>query len=192
MERVRILQVEGSVIVDAQIVPMSSKHIADYNTFWKSRLITSIEEDSHWEWKNKFKDTFTVNYQRFALEYNQITQGLMILETDLHCSRPDLSKNLVYVEYLSTAPWNRKSLQNPPDYKGVGSTLLGFAINLSLDLEYKGRIGLHSLPNAESFYRKFGMKDLGYDPEYYNLKYFEISAHDIQEIIQKQELRGKT
>jgi hypothetical protein len=84
MERVRILQVEGNIIVDAQIVPMTSKHIADYNTFWKGRLITSIEEDSHWEWENKFKDTLSSNYERFALECKQITQGLMITELDYH------------------------------------------------------------------------------------------------------------
>jgi hypothetical protein len=51
MEHVKILQVSGVLVVDAQIVPMSSKHIADFDTFWKSKLITSIEEDRHWEWK---------------------------------------------------------------------------------------------------------------------------------------------
>jgi hypothetical protein len=185
MEQVKILRVSGNLAVDAQIVTMSSKHIDDFDKFWKSELITSIEEDAHWEWKKKFEETFSINYERYAIECQEITQGLMILEIDLHRSRIDPHKNLVYVECLATAPWNRKSFKDLIIYKGVGSVLLGFAINLSVELEYKGRIGLHSLPNAELFYQKLGMKSFGSDPEYKGLKYFELSANAAQEIIQR-------
>ncbi|MEH1830576.1 MAG: GNAT family N-acetyltransferase [Nostoc sp.] len=118
----------------------------------------------------------TKTYERLALECEAITQGLMILE--LYCYRSLLAstKNLVYVDYLTIAPWNRRSIENPPMYKGVGSSLLKFAIEHSFDLDYKGRIGLHSLPGAENFYAKFGMVDLGYDSNKQGLRYFEISS----------------
>ncbi|WP_375469314.1 hypothetical protein [uncultured Nostoc sp.] len=87
----------------------------------------------------------------------------MILELDCYRSLLESTKNLVYVDYLTIPPWNRRSIENPAMYKGVGSSLLKFAIEHSFDLNYKGRIGLHSLPGAENFHRKFGMVDLGYD-----------------------------
>ncbi|MEH2393829.1 MAG: GNAT family N-acetyltransferase [Nostoc sp.] len=68
-------------------------------------------------------------------------------------------------------------------YKGVGSSLLKFAIEHSFYLDYKGRLGLHSLPGAENFYRKFGMVDLGYDSNKQGLRYFEISSDQAEKIL---------
>ncbi|MEH1889559.1 MAG: hypothetical protein V7K92_08885 [Nostoc sp.] len=87
----------------------------------------------------------------------------MILELDCYCSLLESTKNLVYLDYLTIALWNRRSIENPPIYKGGGSSLLKLAIERSFDLDYKGRICLHSLPGAENFYRKFEMVNLGYD-----------------------------
>ncbi|VTR96316.1 Uncharacterized protein OS=Methylomonas sp. FJG1 GN=JT25_10440 PE=4 SV=1 [Gemmata massiliana] len=36
-----------------------------------------------------------------------------------------------------------------------------------------GRVGLHSLPQAEDFYNRCGMTRIGPDPHYYDLVYFE-------------------
>jgi hypothetical protein len=58
----------------------------------------------------------------------------------------------------------------------VGSILLGTAINLSHDEGFGGRLGLHSLPQADSFYRdKLGMTELGPDISKQNLRYFEMT-----------------
>ena len=64
---------------------------------------------------------------------------------------------------IAKAPWNRISLKNPPDYKGVGLTLLSFARQRSKELGYEGRVGLHALPKAEKFYKKRGMINFGID-----------------------------
>jgi hypothetical protein len=51
------------------------------------------------------------------------------------------------------------------------------AIRMSLNCGYGGRIGLHSLPTAEPFYRdKLGMSDFGPDGNYGQLCYFEFEA----------------
>jgi hypothetical protein len=71
------------------------------------------------------------------------------------------------------APWNRVKIQNPPRYRNVGTSLLNFARIRSLDLGYKGRIGLHSLPDAVQFYDKQKMQNLGEDEDYDNFVYFE-------------------
>ena len=50
------------------------------------------------------------------------------------------------------------------------------AVELSLAEGFKGRIGLHSLPQTARFYRTVcGMADLGPDPSYHNLGYFEMT-----------------
>jgi len=43
----------------------------------------------------------------------------------------------------------------------------------SEELGYGGLVGLHSLPNAEKFYRKMGMLEGGTDAAKENLTYFE-------------------
>jgi uncharacterized protein YerC len=49
------------------------------------------------------------------------------------------------------------------------------AVSMSFDEEFDGRIGLHSLPTVEKFYRDVcGMTDLGIDAT--RLRYFEMTA----------------
>ncbi|MCU0546876.1 MAG: GNAT family N-acetyltransferase [Oscillatoriaceae cyanobacterium Prado104] len=88
---------------------------------------------------------------------------------------------MVYIRALATAPWNRPAITNSPTYKGVGGNLIDFAIARSEELGYRGRIGLHALPGALTFYRKLrvGLLDCGPDPEEPdNLNYFETLRTD--------------
>ena len=60
------------------------------------------------------------------------------------------------------------------------------AIALSQELEFKGRIGLHSLPQANSFYANTcGMSDLGMDPDHLGLRYFEMTSEQAEAFIAK-------
>jgi Acetyltransferase (GNAT) domain len=180
--KLKLLRVSDSKKIDADVLDLSDKHLADFDTFWLPRLHDS-EEDSHWDWRKKSLFLSTLNYEKHALECENITQGLMILEIDYHHSRLEPGKNLVYVDYLATAPWNRPSIQDPPMYRGVGTALLMFAIKRSFDLEYKGRVGLHALPLAEKFYKKIGLVDFGADAEKQGLSYFELSVNEALKII---------
>ena len=73
-------------------------------------------------------------------------------------------------------PKNRYWRGGQPRFSGVGTLLLASAIQLSIDEEFAGRIGLHSLPQADAWYVKCGLTDLGPDPnEKQNLKYFEMT-----------------
>ncbi len=175
-ETVKLFRVCDTKVVDSDLLDLSPKHLADFDTFWKARLQPSNAEDRHWDWVNKYLQLVTPNYERYALECESITQGLMILELDCHRSRLESGQSLVYVDYLATAPWNRSSIQNLPSYKGVGTALFTLAIKRSFDLGYKGRLGLHALPLAEAFYSKLEMVDFGNDADKQNLKYFELSS----------------
>jgi hypothetical protein len=93
--------------------------------------------------------------------------------------------NLVYVHFVEAAPWNRTVL-GKPRFRGVGSVLVGSAVEASLEAGYHGRIGLHSLRQADGFYRdSCGMTDLGPDSEYFNLRYFEMSDTQAIEFMNK-------
>lgn len=53
---------------------------------------------------------------------------------------------------------------------------LTFARLRSVELGYGGRVGLHSLPNAEGFYEQLQMSDYGPDLEKNGLVYFEYGV----------------
>jgi hypothetical protein len=80
---------------------------------------------------------------------------------------------VVYIEALASAPWNRKTIQKPPELKGVGTVLLNFARFRSLNLGYEGRVALHALPGAERFYDSRNMMNFGADADKEDLIYFE-------------------
>ena len=83
---------------------------------------------------------------------------------------------LVYVDYLATAPWNLPGLVASPRFTRCGAALVWTALRYSVSLGLAGRLGLHSLQGAEGFYRdKLKMTDMGIDPAYENLRYFEMT-----------------
>ena len=140
-------------------------------------------EDSHWQWGRKsiaaIEDPLT--FDIYVLECVGNTQAVMRVRKGglkCQCRHPDHTREaLIYLDFLSTAPWNRPKLVSEPIYKGCGRILVSTAVSLSIDEELKGRIGLHSLPNAEAFYRdQIGMTDFGPDKDCNGLRYFELPA----------------
>lgn len=165
----------SSNTVSATIVRLSDNHINNFIDMWLPILKDSNQEDSHWNWRLKNNIFSDESYEKYALVSNDITQGLMIIVTSNYYSRQQGNKPIVYVDSLATAPWNRPSIQNPPQYKAVGSAMITFAIMRSFELNYDGLIGLHSLPAAEGFYQRLNMHNYGSDPNKQNLNYYELN-----------------
>ena len=117
-----------------------------------------------------------MTYRILGIECGGQIQGLMLIALGEDCRiESQKGKNLVYVDYLSAAPWNSKATAATPKYKLVGKVLLQAAIEISEDEGFKGRIGLHSLPQSEPWYINCGMTDLGIDADYQKLRYFEMT-----------------
>lgn len=134
--------------------------------------------DHHWNWRTLILSTRggTTQDSFCLLALDQI-QAIMTVDLSKRARIPEqLNQHLVYVDYLAVAPWNRTAIQKPVLFKGLGKIMLGVAVSLSIDEEWDGRIGLHSLPQAEGFYGVCGMSDLGIDREYENLHYFEFTG----------------
>ena len=156
------------------------KHLDDHEDHWKPQIFALNEEHGHWDWGAKMaRCAGQLRYESFAIECAGITQGLMIVDTIKRCRiGTQANKHLVYIEYLETAPWNRGAQPTGHYFKGVGVVLIAAAIQLSIDEGNNGRIGLHSLPQADRFYRdRCQMTDLGPDVSYpgFPLRYFEIT-----------------
>lgn len=169
---------------------LDQKNFDDFDRLWKPMLekraaeVHSLTEaananvqDVRWDWVGKAKvAAMMMGQETFAVECGE-TQGLMLVNLN-GFGLLDMQKGreLVYVELLATAPWNRHKLVASPRYKGVGRILIATAISLSIESGFSGRLGLHSLPQSESWYRnEAGFTDLGLDAPK-RMHYFEVTV----------------
>jgi hypothetical protein len=131
-------------------------------------------EHAHWDWRNKTDSVEAGEHLLIAVECEAEPQGLMAVP---RTPRPALTspRHLVYVDYLESAPWNLRAFTPTPRFLGVGTVLLAESVRLSIEMGLEGRIGLHSLPQAEPFYAKCGMTRVGVDPNYFELPYYEFA-----------------
>jgi len=141
----------------------------------------------HWNWREKYDATEEyLAYRMFGIECQSQVQGLMLALTAGKNSQiaSQRGRPLVYVHFLAAAPWNLASIVAEPRFSLVGSILVAAAIHLSIEEEFQGRIGLHSLPQSDDWYRKTcGMTDLGPDQTVENLRYFEMTPEQASEFL---------
>lgn len=137
-------------------------------------------EHAHWDWRNKAPSVEAGIHLLVAIECDGAPQGVMAVQRMPLRSR--LSEgHVVYVDYLETAPWNLKRPGESARDLGGGTVLIAEAVRLSLEQGLDGRVGLHSLPQAEPFYAKIKMTRVGIDEDYYDLAYFEYTASQAAE-----------
>lgn len=190
--RVYLKQLSTGQLVEASLLDeVTDRHLALWSGAWQSalqaycasRALRDKPEDHHWDWKWKANEWRPMlGYHSFAITCEGELQGLM-LACDFKSARlqAQFGKPIVYVEFLATAPWNRKEIQNPPRYVGVGTIMVAAAVEVSWELGYRGRVGLHSLPRAEDFYRdKCGMSELGKDAAHQGLMYYEMTDNQAE------------
>lgn len=132
----------------------------------------------HWDWSKKGPDLKLLESSGFVIEFEGATQGVMLTKTASYVSHLEKGKPLVYIDYLESAPWNWsiQDLGQRSEYRGVGSVLFYTAILQSEQEGFHGRVGLHALPQAESFYAGSvcRMTQIGPDPNKQNLPYYEL------------------
>jgi hypothetical protein len=156
----------------------------------ESRVDRSLWPQSrHWNWRGKAQDVGgKLANPCFSVMCGGLTQGMMVLNT-LPSARmgSQTGKSMVYLEYLEVAPWNRRHAPTDvPRYQAVGSILMRAAIEFSRQEGFKGRIGLHSLPQSNDWYANTcGMTDLGVDAAHQNLRYFEMTPEIARAFIEK-------
>jgi len=169
---------------------LDDKTFEDFETLWRPALqartaqfaswgeaADANSQDSHWDWVKVAKEAERLmQYETFCVECAGQTQGLMLVNLSKFAQHEvHRGREIAYVELLATAPWNRPKFVPTPKYKGVGQVLLATAISLSVDQGFKGRLGLHSLPQSVTWYASSGaFTDCGFDAEK-KMQYFEMT-----------------
>jgi hypothetical protein len=200
-QKVKLIKVSTGKLVEAVLYEgIDGKNLQDYEKLWKPMMAEAnlrarelkaegkeyvFVEDEHWNWRNKLVKTEfdSLSYEHFVIECDGRTQGLLQLNLTLHRSIKNSSLELVYVDYVSTAPWNRERIADPIEFRAVGTILIAQAIGSSINQGFKGRLGLHSLPSAAGWYKKMGFTSYGKDENAHGLEYFELDETSAQKIL---------
>lgn len=196
---VQIFDVSANRLIDGELHDeIGEKQLIDWENEWMPALDAYIArlvdkgisgqdpdwpQSGHWNWRNKMsavKDLLgSVGY---SITCCGVTQGMMSLDIISKRGRlpEQTGEHLIYVDYLEVAPWNWKGLYaDPSKYKLIGYALMHAAFKRSIDEGFKGRIGLHSLPQAIPFYERCGLTNLGTSPDDEHsgkLPYFEATT----------------
>lgn len=178
---------------------LDESNFRDFETQWKPALLKRAADfkdwaeaakgnvqDAHWDWVGKAKMESV--YDAFGVECDGMTQGLMLVDLATHFARLPSQRglDLCYVELIATAPWNRRNFTDRPKYKGSGRILLATAVSLSKELEFKGRLGLHSLPESETWYDPSRFTDCGFD-DVKRMQYYEMTEEQANQFLQSKE-----
>ena len=143
----------------------------------------------HWDWARKTAEVQgLLAFRGFSVVAQRVTQGLARVDLNKSAREPsEAGKPLVYLDYVEVAPWNRPELGATPRLRGVGTALVSAAVALSMEEGFRGRIGLHALPQSDGFYRdRCRMTDLGTDAAQQNLRYFEMTAAQASSVLEEE------
>lgn len=191
----------GRPVAGTLVFGIAEHHLEHYEQKWLPELLRrrrtatklraagheiAVVEDAHWDWSEKMmrEQRAPLGFRSWALEVENETEGLMQVELATHRCRANKNLNLAYVDYISIAPWNRPWPGPPPRFRGIGSILLREAVRASLDEGFRGRIGLHALPGAVTWYRdRLKMKAFGADADYQGLDYFEFTEAQAKQFL---------
>jgi hypothetical protein len=142
----------------------------------QKRVVEYSMQDFEWNWMTKALVCKGKEYHWFFLRANESVQAACII---YHPKSSQIdTEDIFYVDYLAAAFWNRKRPDYIRQFDGLGTILLAHSIKYATEvLKYRPGFSLHSLPQAESYYARLGMTDLGLDAKKENLKFFEASAN---------------
>ena len=145
-------------------------------------------ESLHWDWGRKAPLLELLLVNAFGVACRGGWQAVMMTKTAGYDARvsSEAGKPLVYVDFVETAPWNWtiSELGRLPVFKGLGSVLIRRAVQQSRAEGFRGRVGLHALPQAERFYGQVcGMTRVGPDAAKQDLVYFEFTRQQADAFI---------
>lgn len=170
----RDLRTVPSVGVGAVVVrDFPDSAFGDVERLWgpeRLRLPRS-KQHTHWDWVRKIGWT---GFRFLAVHVGNSVEGLAALKRQPQPSLLMPSAELVELAFLEAAPWNVDGHPDGVWYQGVGTALLIEAVRISRETGHAGRVQLSALPQAEDWYRRRGMTEVGPQPPF-GLVYFEYT-----------------
>lgn len=176
--------------------------MSDWNDYWfplnrkfnemlkeSNADLTKWPQSLHWDWEAKLRRVEASEHLKsFSVICDSKTQAVVIVDLSKRCVLSgQKDETLVYIDYIETAPWNRLSIMGlKPEFRGCGLLLIRQSVEYSIDCSFKGRIGLHSLPQSETLCAdRIGMTDLGIDQDYQNLRYYEMTPEQSSNFLKR-------
>lgn len=143
-----------------------------------------------WDWGKKAPILKRLEATAFGLTVEEPWEGVMLTRTASYTARlpADKDKPLVYIDFIESAPWNWTipAVDQNGRFGGVGPVLFAAAIQQSIDEGFAGRVGLHSLPQSDGFYRNVvKMTAIERDANKQNLMYFEFSRERAEKFLKE-------
>lgn len=178
--RVLLKTGDGVIRNDASLAHYDATWGTKLRETWIPALRGTGEPDEQWDWFGKADDPcFDAGLEHVVLACDGDLQGTLI--TSLPQDAPALSRlpAVVYIEYLSSAPWNRGRGGAPRRFKLCAQVLLRHAVLRSVEVGRRGAIGLHSErdPRTVAYYQdSLGLQCRGDDPAQEDRPYFEGDA----------------
>ncbi len=154
LQNVTIFRAADSAPENAKLVrltPDAAREKID-NLWWDEPNLPVTprrEADRHWYWETIARQYGTDSLHSCVgiVSAQEYWEGAMAYAFDAK-SRLKSGAGSVYVGWLASAPRNRPWLVGQPEYKGIGSALLYFAVKESYSAGLGGRVTLESLPTA--------------------------------------------
>jgi hypothetical protein len=141
--------------------------------------VAQEHDEDAWMWTSGAKNLLLLIHRHgmrsLVVTMNELIQGIVLFGVDFRPSRAEPLHQLIYVNYLDTSPWNRRDQILPGKLRGVGTSLVEVAQEVSLRSGCEGWLGLHSLEGSDGFYDRLGLQNYGPDADYNGMKYFELS-----------------
>jgi hypothetical protein len=153
----------------------------EWNKYKETAMSSGVIKPDHhlWNWQEKVRKHPSPANTLYALRFQEQIQGCLLLSTAPQTGRLN-GFPLLYVEYLESAPWNLSHYAGGlAKYGRVGFSLLDIAGEASIAAGCSGRLGLHTLKDAASFYETYGFQNLGPDPDE-GLDYLELGEYPLQ------------
>lgn len=187
--QVQLVQFDSKSQVEAQIhrnAPANRLAVIE-ESFSPSRSWKNPNQstDSIWDWRTKKSLLDGGSSILSELLVEETTQGAILVGTSPLDSRIKPGVKVLELEYVESAPWNiANSNGGKAEFVGIGYVLVVEAILLSRKLQLGGRLGLHSRPDAEPFYRdKCQFTEIGPDFNADGLVYFEATAEQSERLM---------
>jgi hypothetical protein len=153
---IQIVRRQDKTLVDAVLhTELKAKVLVDTEKEWgpirmaaarklkRAGKIQDIPQHFHWDWGEKSQKLQHLAFQCLGIECDGKLQGLLMVKLVGQVARlaPDENKDVVYIDYLESAPWNLATMVDTPLYGGIGPLLMQAAVEVSLEEGFHGRIG---------------------------------------------------
>jgi hypothetical protein len=173
--------------------PATVGHAERQRRTWRPQLDAQNAMDKAWDWRAEVEaaqdDASRLVLAACERSKSGRVHGMMNLLYLPRASRLEGGEDLLYVDMLAVAPWNRPG-HPARELRGLGPLLIQAAILVSRDAGLGGAFGLHSLPDPKTlrFYVDvIGMTAVGMEPTPEGkLLYFEASAGGAEQFLERE------